>query len=489
MVLLGTSSPLITRLASQPAQVGPAFYNRVTLPIGILLAALLGVVPYLHWRGTQKEFRQRIIATGAIALVATGVAVFFGARGVLYLMFFAASAFAFASNLVKTVEEARRKRLGSAGGYLAHVGPGLMLAGIITSSAYDRTAKVVLPLGQERQALGYTLTFKGIERPTPNARQAMLVEVTDPDGDTYVARPRMFRNEKSNQLVANPDVKVRLTHDVYVSPIEFDPGQQAASGDTVQLAKGQSIERGGATITFEGFDLSGTHESGNVIKIVARLAVTKDGTTSKVTPVLAQTPNGMSADPISLPTISGASVRLLGIDANSGRVMLAIDGLGSGVAARANLAKGQSFDYGGVVLTFTDFDMSEFDPEAGQINIGAVFDVQRDGQSAGQITAFVRNASGAQQHQDAAIPGLAGTTIRIGGMNANDGTVEVLVRDPNATADAVGEPMRFSIDFTVKPMIGMLWLGLVVLLAGGVLAAARRTGEFRTAASGAGAAT
>jgi len=484
MVLLGTSSPLITRLAAQPAQVGPAFYNRVTLPIGIVLAALLGVVPYLHWRGTHREFRARIAATAVLAAVATGAAILFGAHGVLYLLFFAASAFAFASNLFKTVEEVRDKRLRAAGGYLAHVGLGLMLAGIITSSAYDRTAKVVLPLNQERIALGYTLTFKGIERPTPSARQAMLVEVRDPDGSTYVARPRMFRNEKSNQLVANPDVKVRLTHDVYVSPIEFDPGDQTGGGDSVQLAKGQSVERGGLTLTFEGFDMTGAHESGESIQIGARFSVASGGHAATVTPVLAQTPNGLVADPVTLPGAANASVRLLGIDATSGKVMLGLDGLGSQVAARASLGKGQRLEYGGVTLTFRDFDMSEFDPDAGIINIGAVFEVARAGGAAGEtITSFVRSAQGGQEFEDAGIPGLPTATLRLGAMNANDGIIEVQIRD-TAAAAPVGEPMRFSIDFTVKPMIGMLWLGLVVLLLGGLLATARRTEEFRTAAPG-----
>ena len=55
MILLGTSAPLITRLATKPSQVGPAFYNKVTLPIGILLATLLSLVPYLQWRGPARS--------------------------------------------------------------------------------------------------------------------------------------------------------------------------------------------------------------------------------------------------------------------------------------------------------------------------------------------------------------------------------------------------------------------------------------------------
>jgi cytochrome c biogenesis factor len=37
------------------------------------------------------------------------------------------------------------------------------------------------------------------------------------------------------------------------------------------------------------------------------------------------------------------------------------------------------------------------------------------------------------------------------------------------------------VDVTVKPMIGLLWSGLVVLLAGGIMAVIRRGDEFSTA--------
>jgi cytochrome c-type biogenesis protein CcmF len=194
--------------------------------------------------------------------------------------------FAFVSNLLKTVDEVRQKRFRTAGGYLAHVGLGLMLAGIITSSAYDRTEKVVLPLGQSRQVMGYTLTFKGVEKPKPTSREAMLVEVREAGGTTYMARPRMFRNEKSNQLVANPDVRVHLTHDLYVSPIEFDPGRPAATGQTVEIAKGETGKVGPLAITFDGFDMSGSHGDAQPVSIGAKLTVRNGASEQRITPRL-----------------------------------------------------------------------------------------------------------------------------------------------------------------------------------------------------------
>jgi len=380
LVLLGTSAPLITRLFTQPAQVGPAFYNRVTLPIGILLAVLLGVVPYLQWRGRSPEFVRRLLLSLALTAVATSAALLLGARGLLFVTFLAASFFALLANLVKTVEALAGGRLRQAGGPLAHAGLGLMLAGIVTSSAFDRTEKLVLPLGESREALGYTFTFKGPEVDPASGRQAMAVDVRSGDGTSYVARPKMFRNEKSNQLVANPDVKVFLTHDLYVSPIEFDPGQPADAGAAVEIGKGETATFGPYTLTFRGFDMGGGHGGGGQITIGAVLEVTTDGASQTVTPTLAATDSGFVSRPVPLPGPGGATLTLSGVNASQGRARLVFSGVGQE-------AKG-------------------------------------------------------------------------------------------------GQPMRFSADVSVKPLIGLLWLGLVLLLAGGVLALVRRAGDFAATTPG-----
>ena len=51
VITVGTSAPLLTRFMENPGQVGPEFYNRVNLPIALLIALLLALVPYLTWRG------------------------------------------------------------------------------------------------------------------------------------------------------------------------------------------------------------------------------------------------------------------------------------------------------------------------------------------------------------------------------------------------------------------------------------------------------
>ena len=480
MVLLGTSAPLITRIFTKPSQVNAAFYNRVTLPIGILLATLLGVVPYLHWKGSTQEMKRRMFAAGGLAAVAGAIGLAYGARGVLYVAFLVVSLFAFFSNAIKVWEEARHRRFRVAGGYLAHVGLGLMLAGIVISSAYDRSQKVVLNLNEAKKVMGYTLTFRGVDKPTPTSRDAMLVEVQEAGGDSYIARPRMFRNEKSNQLVANPDVRVHLTHDVYVSPIEFDPGRPAESGATLDLGEGESGSAGPFTIAFQGFDMSGTHSEGQQVSVGARLEVRKGAEKQQVIPTIRATDNGFVATPAPLSGLPGAAVQIVAVDAGSHRVRLSVAGVGGGVAKRAVLHKQQTIAYKGATLAFDDFDLSDFDPQAGKINIGAVFKVVDGPGKGGEAIPYFHGGAGGQTYQDAALPGQPGVTLRIGRLDPNEKTVELQILDPKAPTDP-GEPMHFSVDVTIKPMIGLLWSGLVVLLAGGILSVVRRGEEFATA--------
>jgi cytochrome c-type biogenesis protein CcmF len=479
MILLGTSAPLITRFAAKPSQVGPAFYNRVLLPVGIFLACLLGVVPYLNWRGATAEFRRRTLIVAAVAVVATAGALGLGAHGTLYLAFLFVSLFAFLSNLLKTADELRARRVRAAGGYLAHVGLGLMLAGIMTSSGYDRTAKVVLPLGEGKQVLGYTLTFRGVEKAKPGARDAMLVEVREANGRSYVARPLLFRNEKTNQLVANPDVRVHLTHDVYISPIEFDPGTAADSAQTLEIAKGETKPFGPLSVTFQGFDMSGSHGDGQRISIGARINVHDAGRSVELVPKISTSTQGFVSDPMPLAGRPGVAVQLTAIDASGGRVRLAFPGLGGGVAKRAVLHKGEALTYRDVRLRFDEFDLSDFDPKAGKINIAAVFTASPNGGAGTRIIARYRGGEAGETYEDAQVPGLAGVALRLGKMNADDKSVEAEVLDAQAAVPP-GEPMRFSVDVTVKPLIGLLWTGLIVLLAGGILAMVRRSREFTT---------
>ena len=76
VVTLGTSAPILTRFLENPGQVGPAFYNRVNLPLALLTAFLVALVPFLTWRGAASwgellgKARWGLVAAAAVAVLA-----------------------------------------------------------------------------------------------------------------------------------------------------------------------------------------------------------------------------------------------------------------------------------------------------------------------------------------------------------------------------------------------------------------------------------
>jgi cytochrome c-type biogenesis protein CcmF len=222
------------------------------------------------------------------------------------------------------------------------------------------------------------------------------------------------------------------------------------------------------------------HNEAQRVSIGARLTVRTDAGAQSVTPFITSAGNGFASTPVPLQGVDGAAVSIAGINAGAGRVRLQVSGVGGGVAKRAVLHKGETLSYRGVAIRFDDFDLSDFDPQAGKINIGVVFKVTDPSGKVVEAEPRFRGGEEGEIHEDAAVPGLPGVMLRVGRMDPNEKTVETEVLDPSAPGDP-GEPMKFSVDVTIKPMIGLLWTGLVVLLAGGILAVIRRGEEFSTA--------
>ena len=347
VITAGTSAPLLTRFLANPGQVGPSFYNRVNLPIAILVAFLLALVPFLTWKGeTVGQVLRRLRWPGAIGLVVTVGAAVVAVREPFHLLFVFFAVVAIVTNLEKTVARARAGGLGSAGGWLAHVGVGIILLGILSSSAYDRSTKVTLVQGAAQQVGDLELTFNRLIPRVGREKERMEVKVVRADGSSYLAYPKLFLNDRTQQLMANPHIRSSALQDLYISPIEYDPGRRPGTPDRYQLAKGQSLDLGGVELRFEGFDVntSGKNalaemEKGGAITIGAALSVVRGGTVSKLMPLYSFTRAGMvDSRPAAIP--GGGMVMVSGIDASQGAVQIDIAGLGdsAGKATPATLA-------------------------------------------------------------------------------------------------------------------------------------------------------
>jgi cytochrome c-type biogenesis protein CcmF len=218
---LATTWPLITEFfQGQQATVGPPFYNRWMAPIGLAILALMGMAPLFGWRKTsevslKRAFRMPTIVmlvvmvlhlalgyrvgfaayvldpptyTGVVGkvvqqlaaiaplitvgLVAFNFAVVFQefARGVGARR--RNSAEGFIEALFTLVRKSRRRY----GGYIVHIGIGLMYLGFCGKAWEIEKEASLLP--QESTEVGtYKLTYKGSRRDLDEEKQMIFADM------------------------------------------------------------------------------------------------------------------------------------------------------------------------------------------------------------------------------------------------------------------------------------------------------------------------
>jgi cytochrome c-type biogenesis protein CcmF len=259
VILLGTSAPILTRVTGKPSQVATEFYNITHAPVAMLIGLLVALVPFLSWRGeTGRDVVRKAFAAFAIGLLGAGVAFSAGVRGVRDLLLIGFAVTGCAANVESVVLFVRRRAIASVGGYLAHVGVSIMLVGILISGAYERKTQVTLLRGAPTPVGRNTMTFVRSVFVTENgdvktseeldasrladrrAKQAMEVDVASPRGKVWKAYPKLFMNERTQQMMANPDVRSTPMMDLYLSPQSYDPGSpMRIEGTHVPLKAGE----------------------------------------------------------------------------------------------------------------------------------------------------------------------------------------------------------------------------------------------------------
>jgi cytochrome c-type biogenesis protein CcmF len=467
IVGFGTSAPLITRLWGEPSQVGPDFYNRMGFWLAVAFALFLGGTPFLGWSKANENAGKRLAIVAAVTAVLLALGAVLGLRGWMAFAYLGAVLFNIVANGWATAEKVSHGQWRAAGGVLAHVGIGLMMLAFLTTGWLDRNQKVRLVQGEPTEVLGYTLTFREVEKPTPQARDAMVVEVTDPRGKNFVLKPRMWVNQKSNQLVANPDIRSFLTRDLYLAPAEFTPGEEPAASGRLMLAKGAPQQFKDWTLTFRGFDLARQNAVPGALTVGVVVNLERPGQEPvELEPsVISMNDGTVQAVPVDIPGVPGARLRATGMSVDQGMVRVELLGLAGGIGRTAVLHKGETLAYEDLKITFADFDLSDFDPEAGKINFGVVFEVEHDGETIEVTPTFKGGMGGAPETTPAIVPGTDGVTLSIGQIDAEGGAVELQVFDPSLPA-AGPTSASLVLDVSTKPLISLVWIGTILTVVG-----------------------
>jgi cytochrome c-type biogenesis protein CcmF len=236
-ILSGTLFPVFSEwITGDRISVGAPFFNKVNIPIGLLLLFLTGVGPLLAWRKTSAESLKRNfgwplmigLAAGAVAF-AFGFRAFYSLICMILCVFVSATigmeffrgakvirarsgASLIASGIDLTMRNTRRY-----GGYIVHLGMVLVFIGL-SGAAFNRDVQKEMQLGQTLQIGPYTLLLQAFDtQPEKNyTAERMIVEVLQNNKQIMMLYPEKRRFSTTAENGTMVAIYSTLKEDLYV---------------------------------------------------------------------------------------------------------------------------------------------------------------------------------------------------------------------------------------------------------------------------------
>ena len=117
VVIGGTLSTALSKIVTgRFIMVGPAFYNNVLIPTGLVLLATTAMAPLLRWGASPSRMQRRgLLLAAAVATIAAAVAFLLGYRHPLGLAVVWLAALAVMALLTAVIMDARRRQPGHLG--------------------------------------------------------------------------------------------------------------------------------------------------------------------------------------------------------------------------------------------------------------------------------------------------------------------------------------------------------------------------------------
>jgi cytochrome c-type biogenesis protein CcmF len=236
-VLWGTLFPVISEaVQGVKISVGAPFFNKVNIPIGLVLLFLTGVGPLFAWRKTSlSSLQKNFMIPGVIGLAVGAVLFAFGVRefypqvslilctfvGITVVMEFYRGARVIAQkagrSILASAVTLTRRNTRRYGGYIVHFGMVLVFVGITGTAFNEQHEQEMLP--GDRLAIGrYSLHLRdltGEDNPNYAVQYAML-DLYRGDQMLGTLRPERRFYKASRQPTTEVAIRMRLNEDLYV---------------------------------------------------------------------------------------------------------------------------------------------------------------------------------------------------------------------------------------------------------------------------------
>ena len=130
-----------------------------------------------------------------------------------------------------------------------------MMIGIITSSVYDKTDNISLPIGASRNILGYDMTYMGF-RISGDGKDEAIIKIFKDGEKVCEANAKFYWSEFNQAYMRNPSVHNLWLKDLYISPIQVVPADESEQGHLVNLIKDNIVYFEDYTLKFVGYEMN-----------------------------------------------------------------------------------------------------------------------------------------------------------------------------------------------------------------------------------------
>jgi cytochrome c-type biogenesis protein CcmF len=247
-VLIGTLYPLaLEAVTGDKISVGPPYFNAVFVPMMLVLLAVLPFGPFMPWkRGDLIEAAKRLrVAAALAALTAAATLIFAPGGSLLAALGMATGVWVVLGALSETAfrvkafsapwgEVARRLAnlpRSSYGGMLAHLGLGIMVIGIVATSAWRLENILAMKTGEAVQFAGYQIAFEKLSaHEGPNYQESLGVFKLSHGGQSITLGP-----SKRTYLAPSTTTSEAAIHASWAGDFYLVMGEAAGEGASVTV--------------------------------------------------------------------------------------------------------------------------------------------------------------------------------------------------------------------------------------------------------------
>ena len=246
-VFLGTIFPILTEaVKGQKVLVGPPYFNKVNVPIGLVLIFLMGVGPLISWRkASKKNLINNFMYPVILGLLTTVVLLAAGMREITAVVSYSLCVFVLAAVFTEFIKGtsvrasrgenyitafmklvSRNKR--RYGGYVVHIGVALMVIGITSSSVFVDTREATLKPGESFGIGSYVIGYEEIHQYTTDAKHGTRADLAIYHGSDRVGdlnpEKNVYKYEGNREINQETEVALMSTFkdDLYIILANFD---------------------------------------------------------------------------------------------------------------------------------------------------------------------------------------------------------------------------------------------------------------------------